>query len=42
MAAFNADILLDLITGPAEREVKKLETKIDRLDRKAGDKELVS
>nr|BDD45718.1 hypothetical protein 22 [bacterium] len=37
MAAFNADVLLDLITGPAERQVKKLETKIDRLERKAGD-----
>ena len=37
MAAFDADILLDLITGPAERQVKKIESKIDRLDRKAGD-----
>ena len=37
MAAFDADILLDVLTGPAERQVRKLETRIDRLDRKASD-----
>lgn len=35
--AFNAEILLDLITGPAERQVKKLERSVDRLEQKAGD-----
>ena len=37
MAAFNADVLLDLQTTKAEREVKKFERSIDRLERKASD-----
>ena len=37
MAGFNADILLDLITGPAERQVKKLGRAVDQLERKASD-----
>lgn len=36
MAAFNADVLLDLVTSRAERELKKFERNFDRLERKTS------
>ena len=37
MAQFNADVLLDLQTTKAERQIKKFTRQVDRLDRKASD-----
>lgn len=32
MAQFDADIKLDLLTGPAERQLKKIERNIDKIE----------
>ena len=37
MAAFNADVKLDLLTGPAERQLQKIERGIDRVEAASRD-----
>jgi hypothetical protein len=37
LAAFNADVKLDLLTGPAERQLQKIERGIDRVEAASRD-----